>query len=226
MTENKNEDFQEALSEEELQALGDLEKEVLSKAERSTSDADDWGSADEEPVKSEKKKTEGKKAMDPLEERRKELEKEREAAKRRLEEIEETLAEIEEEAYEARIEAVAKKLAAEIAASGLPYEDVAIFMVKGGSGWGGWPSKATGSREIKEAQAIRNVGVTLNPFVITGSAAAVSARATGSAKTPPPPPKYQNPANPAETWSGRGRAPEWARKAREAGTLEDCLIKP
>lgn len=39
-------------------------------------------------------------------------------------------------------------------------------------------------------------------------------------------PKYQNPANPAQFWSGRGRAPEWARKARDAGKLEDCRIKP
>jgi DNA-binding protein H-NS len=42
-------------------------------------------------------------------------------------------------------------------------------------------------------------------------------RATGNAKTPPKGrrpypqvfPKFRNPANPAETWSGRGKQPRW-----------------
>lgn len=38
-------------------------------------------------------------------------------------------------------------------------------------------------------------------------------------------PRYANPENPAETWTGRGRKPQWARTALDAGkTLEDLAI--
>lgn len=38
------------------------------------------------------------------------------------------------------------------------------------------------------------------------------------------PPKYRNPNNAAETWTGRGKAPVWARSLKEAGTLDSALI--
>lgn len=39
-------------------------------------------------------------------------------------------------------------------------------------------------------------------------------------------PKYRNPANPEETWTGRGRKPAWVIRAEESGTrLEDMLIQ-
>lgn len=31
------------------------------------------------------------------------------------------------------------------------------------------------------------------------------------------PPKYRNPADPTQTWTGRGRQPEWIKSARAAG---------
>jgi DNA-binding protein H-NS len=38
-------------------------------------------------------------------------------------------------------------------------------------------------------------------------------------------PKYQNPANPAERWSGRGKQPRWVRAQLKAGKrLEHFLI--
>jgi DNA-binding protein H-NS len=38
-------------------------------------------------------------------------------------------------------------------------------------------------------------------------------------------PKFQNPAQPLETWSGRGRQPRWVSKLIEAGkTIEDFRI--
>jgi DNA-binding protein H-NS len=38
-------------------------------------------------------------------------------------------------------------------------------------------------------------------------------------------PKYQNPTNPAETWSGRGKQPHWVRAYLNAGEkLEHFLI--
>src|SRR6516164_5864898 len=41
----------------------------------------------------------------------------------------------------------------------------------------------------------------------------------GRARRPYPPvfPKYRNPKNPAETWSGRGKQPHWVRTQLEAG---------
>lgn len=37
------------------------------------------------------------------------------------------------------------------------------------------------------------------------------------------PPKYANPADPAETWSGRGRKPQWVKNALDAGKSLDSL---
>lgn len=49
-------------------------------------------------------------------------------------------------------------------------------------------------------------------------------QATAS-KRAPVKPKYQNPADPAQTWSGRGRKPLWVEALLESGgNLEDCLI--
>ncbi len=37
-------------------------------------------------------------------------------------------------------------------------------------------------------------------------------------------PKYRNPANPAETWSGRGKRPRWFNAALAAGKKEKDLL--
>lgn len=42
----------------------------------------------------------------------------------------------------------------------------------------------------------------------------------------PVPPKYRNPNNPTETWTGRGRQPKWVSALLEQGyTLEQLKIK-
>jgi len=39
-------------------------------------------------------------------------------------------------------------------------------------------------------------------------------------------PKYQNPANPRQTWTGRGKRPGWIKAVLEqGGALEDMLIE-
>ena len=44
---------------------------------------------------------------------------------------------------------------------------------------------------------------------------------------PPVPPKYRNPTNPAEVWSGRGKRPRWLDPQIQAGKgLDDFLIHP
>lgn len=46
----------------------------------------------------------------------------------------------------------------------------------------------------------------------------------GGAKTKNPP-KYRNPENPTQTWSGRGRQPGWIKEALENGkSLDDFAI--
>jgi DNA-binding protein H-NS len=38
-------------------------------------------------------------------------------------------------------------------------------------------------------------------------------------------PKYRNPANAEQTWTGRGRMPLWVQELSKTGTLESALIK-
>jgi len=44
-----------------------------------------------------------------------------------------------------------------------------------------------------------------------------------AAAKPKLPPKFRNPEDPAQTWSGRGRQPEWYKKAIAAGTPPEKL---
>lgn len=37
-------------------------------------------------------------------------------------------------------------------------------------------------------------------------------------------PKYRNPSNPEQTWTGRGVSPVWVQELKTAGTLENALI--
>ncbi len=38
-------------------------------------------------------------------------------------------------------------------------------------------------------------------------------------------PKYRNPTNPEQTWTGRGVSPKWIADLKTAGTLDSALIK-
>lgn len=38
--------------------------------------------------------------------------------------------------------------------------------------------------------------------------------------------KYRNPANPDQTWTGRGVSPAWVQELKVAGTLDSALIVP
>jgi DNA-binding protein H-NS len=52
-------------------------------------------------------------------------------------------------------------------------------------------------------------------------------RAAGGGRRGPVAPKYRNPANPAETWAGRGLKPRWLTAAMKGGKkLEDFAIAP
>ena len=68
-----------------------------------------------------------------------------------------------------------------------------------------------------------------------GSAAATGRTTAASKKTAKKatgrklgkvPPKYRNPANPAETWTGRGKQPRWlAAQVAKGKKVEDFLIR-
>ena len=47
--------------------------------------------------------------------------------------------------------------------------------------------------------------------------------ASGAKKRKSVAPKYANPANPAETWTGRGRRPRWVEQALASGKSLDAL---
>jgi DNA-binding protein H-NS len=57
----------------------------------------------------------------------------------------------------------------------------------------------------------------------------VSSEAVGRERRsyPQVPPKYRNPADPAETWAGRGRQPRWVTEQLRSGKkLDDFRIQP
>ncbi len=57
----------------------------------------------------------------------------------------------------------------------------------------------------------------------TGSKTTKAKRATAGKKVAP---KYRDPANPANAWTGRGRMPQWVQALHAAGTLASAEIKP
>ena len=62
-----------------------------------------------------------------------------------------------------------------------------------------------------------------------GIAASGSAKKIDHARRPYPQvfPKYRNPAQPAETWAGRGKQPRWlAAQLRSGKKLDDFRIQP
>jgi DNA-binding protein H-NS len=54
-----------------------------------------------------------------------------------------------------------------------------------------------------------------------GAKAPKAKRATAGKKVAP---KYRDPANPANTWTGRGRMPQWVQALHAAGTLASAQI--
>jgi DNA-binding protein H-NS len=51
-----------------------------------------------------------------------------------------------------------------------------------------------------------------------------AAKATRSTKGTKVAPKFRNPANSAQTWTGRGKMPLWVKALSDAGTLDSARI--
>lgn len=92
--------------------------------------------------------------------------------------------------------------------------------------------KPIGQVRKKLAQQAKNEGYTLEELFGGGAGASTSTRAPrGTAKKARKslgkvPPKYRNPANPEETWTGRGKQPRWlAAYTSEGRNVDEFLIK-
>ena len=85
----------------------------------------------------------------------------------------------------------------------------------------------------KLTQLARAEGYSIAELFGTGDAAPRGPKATKAAprkaagkSTAKVAPKYRNPANPSETWAGRGKQPRWLAAQTAAGRkLEDFLIR-
>lgn len=58
---------------------------------------------------------------------------------------------------------------------------------------------------------------------ITGELSAPKKRKTRTGPKSPSVPKYRNPANADQTWTGKGRQPDWFKSAIAAGTSPDAM---
>lgn len=63
-------------------------------------------------------------------------------------------------------------------------------------------------------QAARAHGFSLADLGVAGG----KGRRKGAARGAKTPAKYRNPDDPSQTWSGRGRRPQWIKDAEAAGT--------
>lgn len=82
--------------------------------------------------------------------------------------------------------------------------------------------------EIKtenKAKAINEVQKLLDQMGLSLADVGFNKRKTGATKKPVAP-KYQNPSSPEQTWSGRGRRPDWFTKALDAGKTKKSLEIP
>jgi DNA-binding protein H-NS len=83
-----------------------------------------------------------------------------------------------------------------------------------------------GEREREAAlqaadEAARAHGFSLAELGVAGGKGKRKGKASGSKN----PPKYRNPDNPSQTWSGLGRRPQWVKDAEAEGTpLEKLAI--
>ena len=70
-------------------------------------------------------------------------------------------------------------------------------------------------RERREALKAAEKAAAEFGFSLTELSGDAKPRAAG--KKPKTPPKYRNPENPEQTWSGRGRKPQWVHDALAKG---------
>ncbi|NBC89021.1 MAG: H-NS histone family protein [Alphaproteobacteria bacterium] len=76
---------------------------------------------------------------------------------------------------------------------------------------------------FREAEEVaKKHGYSLNDLV--GPAGRRGRARGGKASGAKNPPKFRNPENPKQTWSGRGRKPQWIKDAEAEGKLDKMRI--
>lgn len=75
-------------------------------------------------------------------------------------------------------------------------------------------------------QQAKEKGFSLADLLTARATEKVAGKKGGKTATGSVPPKYRNPKNAAETWTGRGRMPGWVKAFKEVGgNLDECLIE-
>lgn len=83
----------------------------------------------------------------------------------------------------------------------------------------GWEERRRREALAAAEEAARSHGFNLSELGVSGGGKRRGAAKTASVA------RYANPDNATETWSGRGRRPEWLKAALDAGrSLEDLAI--
>ena len=81
-------------------------------------------------------------------------------------------------------------------------------------------------KDKKAALAAAEKAAAAHGFSLAELAGEPAPRKVGKAKTDskkPSPPKYKNPTNADQTWTGKGRQPDWFKSAIAAGTTPDAM---
>jgi DNA-binding protein H-NS len=81
-------------------------------------------------------------------------------------------------------------------------------------------SKRLADARKKITAIARAVGVSARELLDGRKKGALPQRVTKKA----PPPKYVNPANPEETWTGRGRRPFWLKRQMKSGKTAESFL--
>ena len=86
-------------------------------------------------------------------------------------------------------------------------------------------SKAENKDLIKIVALIKKAGLSAQDVVKAMKGTRGRKKATSKLAGRKVAPKYRNPADKTQTWTGRGRMPAWAAELSEEGKLEKALIK-
>ena len=81
-------------------------------------------------------------------------------------------------------------------------------------------------KDKKAAIAAAEKAAAAHGFSLAELSGEPAPRKASKAKTGPKkvsPPKYKNPANADQTWTGKGRQPDWFKAAIAAGTTPDAM---
>ncbi|MEP3053750.1 H-NS histone family protein [Ascidiaceihabitans sp.] len=70
-------------------------------------------------------------------------------------------------------------------------------------------------------KAASQFGFTLDE--LTGTAKAAPAKKDGRKTPKPSKPRYANPTDPKQTWTGKGRQPNWFKEETEKGTTPEAM---